>query len=132
MNRFAPFGLFFARSAALRPSKPKPGLLGAAAREPAAQGRNLFSDFDGTSELVPDKGWVPGTNKTDMSNQRTINHPLGHGDILPPVAETIDRIAVEMESRRPENWAPILRKQWDRRSALVIVPFHLHENIHGR
>jgi hypothetical protein len=34
---------FCARSAAFRPSNPKPGLLGAAAREPAAQGKVVFA-----------------------------------------------------------------------------------------
>ena len=38
----------FARSAALRPSKPKAGMPGAAAREPAAQGRSLSSGLYGT------------------------------------------------------------------------------------
>ena len=39
---------FFARSAALRPSKPESGMLGAAARGPAAQGEILFSALYGT------------------------------------------------------------------------------------
>ena len=43
----------FARSAALRPNKPKQGRLGAAAREPAAQGEFFFVAFYGTTEVVP-------------------------------------------------------------------------------
>lgn len=56
-----------------------------------------------------------------MSTLRAINHPLGESHVLPSVAELIDGIASEMESRRPANWASIAREQWNRCPVPLVV-----------
>ena len=69
MSVVGPTEIFFARSAALRPGKPKPGLPGAAAREPSAERKGAFLYLPGiyASARAARLGDMPGYFRSSLA-----------------------------------------------------------------